>query len=180
MRSSPSPEVHGTTTFTNLVGNPCTCRRSLWTQMSKFNHYSASVSTLCADVSPPTSRCFAICPIHVQTKLSRAHHECSTNAETLSHRCQKSVRLTLKLARLKMRRPDYSSRAVWSICCARTTGTLRENGEPREIRVYPCHRHHPRQSTCWSCGHSKRACRCRFSDFPNGRWSPETDLRTGL
>ena len=47
-----------------------------------------------------TSHCFARYLTFVPTNHFRGSHERSINAETLSRRCQTSVQLTLKLARL--------------------------------------------------------------------------------
>src|SRR3972149_2988607 len=62
--------------------------------------FNASASTPCADVTQPTIRCCVRFITLVQTNDSKEDHECSTNAEILSHRCQKSVQLTLGLALL--------------------------------------------------------------------------------
>ena len=45
-----------------------------------------------------TNRSFANFLIRVRINSLKAFHDCSANAETLSHQCQKSVPLTLRLA----------------------------------------------------------------------------------
>ena len=54
----------------------------------------------CADVIRPHNRSFAKSTFLALLNSSKDCHECSVNAETLSHRRQKSVRLTLRLALL--------------------------------------------------------------------------------
>ena len=59
---------------------------------------NAYASTPCADVIPLPSRFSWNCLTNVPPNPSKANHDCSTNAETLSRACQKSVQRTLRLA----------------------------------------------------------------------------------
>src|SRR3989338_6259424 len=76
-----------------------------------------SVSTLCVGVNPMTNRCSMKSTIFTKTNPLKADNGCSVNAETLPHQCQKSVRLTLRLARSaisgQQNERSANSRGVW-------------------------------------------------------------------
>src|SRR3990172_5474083 len=72
----------------------------------------ASASTHFGDAIQPANRCCVSLHTLVPQDHSKANHECSTNAETLSRRRQKSVQLTLKLAPLLLNRGSENTPQV--------------------------------------------------------------------
>ena len=69
-----------------------------WYVARSTSPINASVSMPDAGVNQPGNRSFARSLIHAHISSSKAHNECSVNAETMSHQRQKSVQSTLRFA----------------------------------------------------------------------------------
>ena len=74
-----------------------------WCGVRSTSRSCISTSMHCGGVIQPINRCFSKSLFLALINSSKAQYDCSGNAETLSHRCQKSVPSTLRLARLTLR-----------------------------------------------------------------------------